>query len=327
MKEKNIKKNYEAIIFIIVLIVILSCVFAFIRFRTNFNEKYLIDYKYVFFSNGEANIVDFKTGNTNKIPIEQYCKEQEKDVLWLSKEIPGFEDTHENNLGKVYLTDKQGNTEFLFDTEFLGEKIGTTYIKDIAYTENGRIFLTVSYVLDDLGTVLFEYKNGEFIKLSYVENLRDYFWVVDDKLICRTWDDELWALNVYDDTPLEYIGKGSCVAMLNEEEILYFNVDERVSAKKSLVTGEMIPMDFDLTGVGDYIRPEEAPVVSEDGKIAIVYYYKVTSAYSVPVMGIYYVEENKLISIYDYFRWIHLKNPDFDVEWHTKISATLIPAD
>ena len=327
MKVKRAGNKDNKIICMIVLIGVFASVFAFSWFRTDFTEKYLIDYQYVFFSNGEANIVDFKTGNTNKIPIEEYCKEQEKEVIWLSKEIPGFEDTHENNLGKVYLTDKQGNTEFLFDTEFLGEKIGTTYIKDIAYTENGRIFLTVSYALDDLGTVLFEYKNGEFIKLSDIDDLWFYFSVIDDELICRTWDDELWALNVYDDTPLEYIGKGRCVALLNEEEILYFNVDERLSVKKSLVTGETIPMDFDLIGVGDYIIPEQAPVVSEDGRMAIVYYYKLTSADSIPVMGIYYVEENKLISIYDYFRWIHLKKPDFDVEWHTKISATLIPAD
>ena len=298
--------------------------FVVAHYRTEYIEKYLIDYKYVFFSNGEANIVDLKTGNTNKIPIEEYCKEQEKDVLWLSKEIPGFEDTHENNLGKVYLTDKQGDTEFLFDTEFLEEKMGTYNICDMVYTKNGRVM----FISSGDEKILFEYRNGEFIKLSDIDNLWFYFSVIDDKLVCGTWDDELWALNVYDDAPLEYIGKGRCVVSLNEQEVLYFNVDESVSARKSLVTGEMIQMDFDPKSVDGFIWPREAPNVSEDGKIAIVHYNTDNGIQSdMPAIGIYYVEENKLINIYDYFRWIHLKNPDFDVEWHTKISATLISAD
>ena len=192
--------------------------FVVAHYRTEYIEKYLIDYKYVFFSNGEANIVDLKTGNTNKIPIEEYCKEQEKDVLWLSKEIPGFEDTHENNLGKVYLTDKQGDTEFLFDTEFLEEKMGTYNICDMVYTKNGRVM----FISSGDEKILFEYRNGEFIKLSDIDNLWFYFSVIDDKLVCGTWDDELWALNVYDDAPLEYIGKGRCVVSLNEQEVLYF---------------------------------------------------------------------------------------------------------
>ena len=338
MKEKNIKKNYETIIYIIILIVILSCVFAFIRFRANFTEKYLIDYKYVFFDEGTANIINLKTGNTTSVEIEQFCKQEQQSVIWLQTTDRRYGD-EERKVKEVCLTNESGETEVIFDTELLWDKAGVNVIYDIAYTENGRVIFTAgdSHLKNFFENLyLFEYTdNQEFVKL-YDGNVENYFSVNANELIFTTCPEnrdeigEIIALNLFEDIPPEHRGYGDYLVYLNDEEALRFNRKHKMSVKETENSPTLIYMDFDPESLEEgCIVPKRTPIVSEDGDIVLICY--VNSSWDTGLegwtIGIYYVEENKLIDIYDYFRWIHLKKPDFDVEWHTKISATLISAD
>lgn len=275
MEQKKVKKDYEAIFYIIILVAVISCAFAFIYYRTEYAEKYLIDYEYVFFDEGIANIVNLKTGYTSEIPIEEYCKNEQRSVIWIQTTDQKYGDK-QRTVKEVCLTNELGKTQVVFDTEYLWENVGRTFIYDIICTENGRIIFTAGDIKSD--TYLFEYTNQKLVKL-YDGEVYFHFSVNAKELIFRTIPDnydepgELRVLNLIENTPSEHKAYGDYIVYLNDDERLYFNRSNRLSVKQSVNSANVTHMDYDPDSLEKgCIVPNRPPLVSEDGDIAIIYY-------------------------------------------------------
>ena len=74
-----------------------------------YRHAYLTDAVYIYFRNGIATTLNFKTGQQKDEPIEAYCQREKRAIIWLSAE-------YEQGLSSVYLTTAEGKTAFQFDT-------------------------------------------------------------------------------------------------------------------------------------------------------------------------------------------------------------------
>lgn len=270
-----------------------------------------VELQYIYASDGMVHLVNLYTGKLSEAPVEDFCKEHATSVVWLRKEKAQYVASSQN-VARVYVSDAQGETRFLFDTERLAGEVGVAdiSIEDIDVTENGRIIFTAREGGGREASLL-EYRNDGFVRL-YDGGVMMSFSTYGGKLLFTASDGEpsVCALDLYDDTA-EILTEGENAAYLDAHTMICFSGQRNGKARiLDLETGEETAVARDSRTLYENIQSYRAPLVSPDGRFAIVYYYDSVGADdTAEIMGLYDIQRNRLVNVDWYFQWVLFRKP------------------